>query len=158
MQYQNVENLIDREVIKDTAFKDMVGHGRPNYLTEQDSFDLCQEYRRTFPQPAMFGMSNDRGFTDRVLMPTHYDFDAAQKDVVDELLEKYHEVVVTDQEVEDVRALTRNKLTQGEAIELILKSKIKTYKGLAEEESKSTGANIIDAVYDPVQRSTHYFL
>lgn len=164
MQHFDLDALLDNdfETTKDAAFLSLVGHGQSVEVTEQESFENSQEFKRTYKQPNIFGISNDRGCTDSVYLPTHYDFDEAQQYAIEMSKTKHRFVEVTDKEIEEVRNMTRNMLSQGDAISLVLQSKLKEYNGLednVEEGSteKSTG-HIIDALYCAINKTTFYFL
>jgi len=145
------------EAMKDDLFSSMVGFRKDSEMTSEESLMLCQDFRRSFVQPAIFGISNDRGFTDRINLPTHYDFDEAQQEAIKEVTSKLRAIEVTDKEIEEARVASLNNLTQGDAVAQVLQTKLSTYKGLEDDWASSrTNGVVVDTMYCAITRKTVY--
>lgn len=80
-----------------------------------------------FPQHAS---TDQRNFSDEFKVPTHYDFLGQIEEEIKELATVYPFIPVSDQEVIDKRKESGYSLSQGDALEAVLREKCKSYEGM----------------------------
>lgn len=113
--------------------------------------------------------SNDRAFTDHYLLPDgkHYDMLAETEHEIKFLKDHLEYIVISDREIADLRESSKNALTFGNALAILLKKHEKDYKGLtndsgeeydAEEDVAEVKKVIHNALYSVDECQTYYFL
>lgn len=142
------------EVKKDSSYHSLVGNGRPSGLSDNDSFMMCQSYKKAYQQPQQFDISNIRYHYPN--SDVRHNWDLSQLDVAADLENKYIFIEVCDTEIDDIRLASRNELTRGDAVMMLVHSKLKSLR-----DSRMTSdvrTNITDATYHRDGGFTCYFV
>ncbi len=150
----------DPEIKKDTRFKNELGHGVPEGTSNEDLFLACHRFRETYKQPAIFDLSNSRATTDSVHVPDKSKWNAAQLYAIEQSKGKYAFVEVLDSEALDLRIESLNSLSWGDAIQEVLRSKLKEHyvENTTDDDTRYFAPpEIQEALYCGVRKVTLYF-
>lgn len=148
------------EVRKDKRFKNELGHGAPEGTSNEDLFLACHSFRETYKQPAIFDLSNSRATTDSAHVPDKSKWNAAQLYAIEQSKGKYAFVEVLDSEALELRIESLNSLSWGDAIQEVLRSKLKEHyvENTTDDDTRYFAPpEIQEALYCAVRKVTLYF-